>query len=70
VDNASKKRWVGRFNDPKAPAQLDAGFVAVEASGGSHKPTSNLLLFAYLHIDPNHPCVLGKPTTPYSIPHS
>jgi predicted RNase H-like nuclease (RuvC/YqgF family) len=56
VDNASKKRWVLRFDDPKALAQIDAVFVTVEPNGGSHKPTSKKpLLFAYLHIDPNHP---------------
>jgi hypothetical protein len=55
VDSASKKRWVLRFNDPKALAQIDAVFVTVEPSGGSHKPTNKPLLFAYLHIDPNHP---------------
>ena len=56
VDNASKKRWVLRFDDPKALAQIDAVFVTVEPNGGSHKPSSNKpLLFAYLHIDPNHP---------------
>ena len=56
VDNASKKRWVLRFDDPKALAQIDAVFVTVEPNGGSHKPSSSKpLLFAYLHIDPNHP---------------
>jgi len=56
VDNASKKRWVLRFDDPKALAQIDAVFVTVEPRGGSHKPSSNKpLLFAYLHVDPNHP---------------
>jgi hypothetical protein len=56
VDNASRKRWVLRFDDPKALAQIDAVFVTVEPNGGSHKPTSKKpLLFAYLHIDPNHP---------------
>jgi Putative zinc-finger len=56
IDNASKKRWVLRFDDPKALAQIDAVFVTVEPNGGSHKPSSNKpLLFAYLHIDPNHP---------------
>jgi len=56
VDNASKKRWVLRFDDPKALAQIDAVFVTVEPNGGSHRPSSNKpLLFAYLHIDPNHP---------------
>jgi hypothetical protein len=56
VDNASKKRWALRFDDPKALAQIDdAVFVAVEPNGGSHKPSRKPLLFAYLHIDPNHP---------------
>jgi DNA repair exonuclease SbcCD ATPase subunit len=55
VDNASKKRWVLRFDDPKALAQIDAVFVTVEPNGGSHKPSNKPLLFAYLQIDPNHP---------------
>jgi predicted RNase H-like nuclease (RuvC/YqgF family) len=55
VDNASNKRWVLRFDDPKALAQIDAVFVTVEPNGGSHKPSKKPLLFAYLHIDPNHP---------------
>jgi hypothetical protein len=55
VDNSSKKRWVLRFDDPKALAQIDAVFVTVEPSGGSQKPSKKPLLFAYLHIDPNHP---------------
>jgi hypothetical protein len=55
VDNASKKRWVLQFDDPKALAQIDAVFVTVEPIGGSHKPSKKPLLFAYLHIDPNHP---------------
>jgi hypothetical protein len=55
VDNASKKRWVLRFDDPKTLAQIDAVFVTVEPNGGSHKPSDKPLLFAYLHIDSNHP---------------
>jgi len=55
VDNSSKKRWVLRFNDPKALAQIDAVFVTVEPNGGSQKPSQNPLLFTYLHIDANHP---------------
>jgi len=55
VDNSSKKRWVLRFDDPKALAQIDAVFVTVEPNGGSHKPSNKPMLFAYLHIDPNHP---------------
>jgi Putative zinc-finger len=55
VDNASRKRWVLRFDDPKTLAEIDAVFVTVEPNGGSHKPSNKPLLFAYLHIDPNHP---------------
>jgi hypothetical protein len=55
IDNSSKKRWVLRFDDPKALAQIDAVFVTVEPNGGSQKPSKKPLLFAYLHIDPNHP---------------
>ena len=54
-DNASKKRWVLRFNDPKMLAQIDAVFVTVEPNGGSRKPSTKPLLFAYLRVDPNHP---------------
>ena len=55
VDNSSKKRWVLRFDDPKALAQIDAVFVTVEPNGGSRKPSKKPLLFTYLHIDANHP---------------
>jgi hypothetical protein len=55
VDSAAKKRWVLKFDDPKALAQIDAVFITVEPNGGSHKPSNKPLLFAYLHIDPNHP---------------
>jgi anti-sigma factor RsiW len=54
-DNATRKRWILKCDDPKTLAQIDAVFVTVEPKGGSHKPTSNTLLFASLKIDPNHP---------------
>jgi Putative zinc-finger len=54
-DSAAKKRWVLRFDDPRTLAQIDTVFVTVEPSGGSHKPSGQRLLFAYLKIDPNHP---------------
>jgi hypothetical protein len=54
-DNASKKRWVVKFDDAKTLEQIDAVFVTVEPYGGSHKPSGKPLLFAYLKIDPNHP---------------
>ena len=54
-DNASKKRWVLKFDDPKTLAQIDAVFVTVEPNGRSDKPSGKPLLFAYLRVDPNHP---------------
>jgi hypothetical protein len=54
-DNAAKKRWVLKFNDPKTLSQIDAVFVTLEPNGGSSKPSSKPLLFAYLRIEPNHP---------------
>lgn len=54
-DNASKKRWVLKLDDPKTLAQIDAVFVTVEPNGHSLKPSGKSLLFAYLRVDPNHP---------------
>ena len=54
-DNATKKRWILKCDDPKTLLQIDAVFVTVEPNGGSHKPSSKPLLFAYLKVNPNHP---------------
>lgn len=54
-DNASKKRWVLKADDPKTLAQIDAVFVTLEPRGGSDKPSGKPLLFAYLRVSPNHP---------------
>lgn len=54
-DNATRKRWILKCDDPKTLAQIDAVFVTVEPKGGSHKPSNKTLLFASLKIDPNHP---------------
>ena len=54
-DNAAKKRWVLKFNDPKTLEQIDAVFVTVEPNGGSAKPSGSPLLFTYLKIEANHP---------------
>lgn len=54
-DSAAKKRWILKCDDPRTLAQIDAVFVTVEPNGGSHKPSSKSLLFAYLRIEPNHP---------------
>ena len=54
-DNSAKKRWVLKFDNPKALAEIDAVFVTVEPKGGSTKPSSKPLLYAYLQLAPNHP---------------
>jgi hypothetical protein len=54
-DNASKKRWVLKAEDPKTLSDIDAVFVTVEPNGGSHHPSGKQLLFAYLRVTPNHP---------------
>jgi hypothetical protein len=54
-DNATRKRWILKCDDPKTLAQIDAVFVTVEPKGGSDTPSSKTLLFASLKIDPNHP---------------
>ena len=54
-DNAAKKRWVLKFNEPKTLEQINAVFVTIEPAGGSPKPSSSPLLFTYLKIGPNHP---------------
>jgi hypothetical protein len=54
-DNAAKKRWVVKFDDPKKLEQINAVFVTVEPNGGSRKPSGKPLLFAYLKVGPNHP---------------
>lgn len=54
-DDASQKRWVLKFNDSVTLSKIDAVFVTVEPRGGSSKPSGKPLLFASLHIDPNHP---------------
>ena len=54
-DNATKKRWILKCDDPETLAQIDAVFVTVEPSGGSHEPSKKPLLFAYLNVNSNHP---------------
>ncbi|MBZ5627609.1 MAG: zf-HC2 domain-containing protein [Acidobacteriia bacterium] len=55
LDSSSNRRWVVKFDDPKALARIDAVFVTVEPKGGSAKPSGKPLLFAYLKVEPNHP---------------
>ena len=54
-DNASKKRWILKTDDPNTLAKIDAVFVTAEPRGGSQKPSGKPLLFAYLRTNPNHP---------------
>jgi peptidoglycan hydrolase CwlO-like protein len=54
-DNASKKRWVLKAEDPKTLQDIDAVFVTIEPHGGSPHPSGKQLLFASLQISPNHP---------------
>ena len=54
-DNASKKRWVLKADDPRSLDDIDAVFVTVEPNGGSSHPSGKQLLFAYLRVSPNHP---------------
>jgi hypothetical protein len=54
-DNAAKKRWVLKIDDPKTLDEIDAVFVTVEPKGGSHKPSGKPLLSAYLQLASNHP---------------
>jgi hypothetical protein len=55
ADNAAKKRWVLKSENPRTLADIDAVFVTVEPHGGSSHPSGKPLLFAYLRIEPNHP---------------
>jgi hypothetical protein len=54
-DNANKKRWVLRADNPKSLEDIDAVFVTIEPNGGSQHPSGKQLLFAYLRINPNYP---------------
>jgi anti-sigma factor RsiW len=54
-DNAAKKRWIVKCDDPKTLEQIHAVFVTVEPKGGSDKPSGSPLLFTDLQIEPNHP---------------
>lgn len=54
-DNASKKRWILKFDNSQKLEQIDEVFVTVEPNGGSQKPSGKPFLFAYLKVAPNHP---------------
>jgi hypothetical protein len=54
-DNASKRRWVLKADDPKTLEDIDAVFVTIEPNGGSQHPSGKQLLFAYLGEKPSQP---------------
>jgi tetratricopeptide (TPR) repeat protein len=54
-DNAANKCWVLKAENAKALNGIDAVFVTAEPHGGSSHPSGKPLLYAYLHIEPNHP---------------
>jgi hypothetical protein len=54
-DNASRKRWVLKADDPQKLEDIDEVFVTVEPNGGSARPSGKRLLFTYLRADPNYP---------------
>lgn len=54
-DSAARKCWVLKAENPKVLSGIDAVFVTVEPHGGSSHPSGKPLLYAYLHIEPNHP---------------
>ncbi|MGA7521296.1 MAG: hypothetical protein WBW84_02375 [Acidobacteriaceae bacterium] len=54
-DKVANKCWVLKAENPKALSGIDAVFVTVEPRGGSNHPSGEPLLYAYLHIEPNHP---------------
>lgn len=54
-DNASKERWVLKTSDASLLDRIDQVFVTVEPNGGSHKPSTKILLFASLKVGANHP---------------
>lgn len=54
-DKVASKCWVLKAEDPRALSGIDAVFVTVEPHGGSSHPSGKPLLYAYLHIEPNHP---------------
>jgi len=55
LDNAVSKRWVLKYNDAKALAQVDAVYVTIEPRGGSDVPKGRQLLYASLRTPSNHP---------------
>ena len=54
-DKVASKCWVLKAENPKSLSGIDAVFVTVEPHGGSSHPSGKPLLYAYLHIEPNHP---------------
>lgn len=55
-DDASQRRWVFKYNDPKVLDEIDSVFVTFEAPGENPaRPKGQKLMDAYLRAQPNHP---------------
>jgi len=55
LDSETNERWILKYDNPEALAQIDAVFVTGEPKGGSEQPRGRQLLFASLRTQPNHP---------------
>jgi len=55
MDDQKQSRWKLQFGDPAVLSEIDTVFVTVEPPGGSQKPSSQQLLYAYLGEAANHP---------------
>ena len=53
-DDQKQSRWAMTFNDPKVLREIDSVFVTIEAPGGSTKPSSQRMMYAFLLNEPNH----------------
>lgn len=55
LDSDTSKRWVLKYDDAAALAQVDAVFVTIEPRGGSKMPKGPQFLYASLRTPVNHP---------------
>jgi hypothetical protein len=55
-DDASQRRWVFKYDNPKVLDEIDSVFVTFEEPGdNSARPRRQKLMDAYLRVQPNHP---------------
>jgi hypothetical protein len=55
LDDPGQNRWVLRVDNPQALAQIDSVYITVGPKGGSAKPRSEKLGYAYLGAPSNYP---------------